>query len=127
MTAHTATIQTTDAGLLRFALRLDAAITAANAIAYLALFWLLDGAFGVPGPFLAGVGAIFTVSCLVTTGLDKPELTVTLKFDEGRKEDRVAFGRSGAEGLAARAGEPGAAKIPASTVDAIVKALEDLK
>jgi hypothetical protein len=63
----------------------------------------------------------------VTTGLDKPELTVTVKFDEGRKEERVAFGRSGADGLAARAGEPGAAKIPASTVDAIVKALEDLK
>jgi len=57
MTAHTATIHTTDAGLLRFALRLDAAITAANGIAYLALFWLLDGWLGVPGAFLAGVGA----------------------------------------------------------------------
>ena len=57
MTAHTATIHTADAGLLRFALRLDAAITAANAVAYLALFWLLDGVLGVPGAFLAGVGA----------------------------------------------------------------------
>ena len=57
MTAHTATIQTADAGLLRFALRLDAAITAANAVAYLAVFWLLDGVLGVPGAFLAGIGA----------------------------------------------------------------------
>ena len=57
MTAHTATIHTADAGLLRFALRLDAAVTAANGIAYLALFWLLDGWLGVPGAFLAGVGA----------------------------------------------------------------------
>jgi len=57
MTAHTATIHTADAGLLRFALRLDAAITAANGLAYLAAFWLLDGALGVPGAFLAGVGA----------------------------------------------------------------------
>ena len=57
MTAHTATIHTADAGLLRFALRLDAAITAANGIAYLALFWLLDGWLGVPGGFLAAVGA----------------------------------------------------------------------
>jgi hypothetical protein len=58
MTAQTAsTIHTADAGLLRFALRLDAAITAANGIAYLALFWLLDGWLGVPGAFLAGVGA----------------------------------------------------------------------
>ena len=63
----------------------------------------------------------------VTAGIDKPELTVTLKFDEGRKEERVVFGRSGADGLASRAGEPGAAKIPASTLDGIVKALEDLK
>jgi len=57
MTAHTATMHQADAGLLRFALRLDAAITAANGIAYLALFWLLDGWLGVPGAFLAGVGA----------------------------------------------------------------------
>ena len=58
MTAHTATtIRTADAGLLRFALRLDAAITAANGIAFLALFWLLDGRLGVPGGLLAAVGA----------------------------------------------------------------------
>jgi len=58
MTAQTATtITTADAGLLRFALRLDAAITAANGVAYLALCWLLDGWLGVPAAFLAGVGA----------------------------------------------------------------------
>ena len=57
MTAHTATIHTADAGLLRLALRLDAAVTAANGLAYLALFWLLDGWLGVPGGFLAAVGA----------------------------------------------------------------------
>jgi hypothetical protein len=61
MTAHTATIHTADAGLLRFALRLDAAITAANGIAYLALFWLLDGWLGVPGGFLAAVGAFLVL------------------------------------------------------------------
>lgn len=61
------------------------------------------------------------------TGLDKPELTVTLKFDEGKKEERVAFARSGTDGFASRAGEAGAAKIAASTIDSIVKALEELK
>ena len=61
MTAHTATIRTADAGLLRLALRLDAAVTAANAVAYLTLFWLLDGAFGVPAAFLAGVGVLLLV------------------------------------------------------------------
>lgn len=61
------------------------------------------------------------------TGLDKPELTVALKFDDEKKEERVAFARSGSDAYASRAGEPGAAKIPASTVDSIVKALEELK
>jgi len=44
-------------GLLRFALAADAAITAANGVAYLAGFALLDGWLGVPGGFIAGVGA----------------------------------------------------------------------
>jgi hypothetical protein len=59
MTAHTATstLPATDAGLLRFALRLDALVTAANGAAYLALCWLLDGALGVPAVFVAAVGA----------------------------------------------------------------------
>jgi len=57
MTAHTATtLPVTGTGLLRFALRLDAAVTAANGVAYLALCWLLDGWLGVPAAFLAGIG-----------------------------------------------------------------------
>jgi hypothetical protein len=54
---HTAAISTSGPGLLRFALRLDAAVTAANAIAYLGLCWLLDGWLGVPAALLAGAGA----------------------------------------------------------------------
>jgi hypothetical protein len=61
------------------------------------------------------------------TGLDKPELAVTLKFDEGKKEERVSFARSGADGFASRDGETGAAKIPASAIESIVKALGELK
>lgn len=57
----------------------------------------------------------------------KPELTVVIKYDEGKKQDRVTFARSGADAYAQRTGEPGAAKIAASTLDAIVKALDDLK
>jgi hypothetical protein len=61
------------------------------------------------------------------TGLDKPELTVTVKFDDGKKEERVAFARSGSDGYASRPGDPGAARIPTSTIESIVKALEELK
>ena len=58
MTAHTATsIRTADAGLLRFALRLDSTVSAIMGVAFLALCWLLDGRLGVPAAFLAGVGA----------------------------------------------------------------------
>ena len=34
------------------------------------------------------------------TALDKPELTVTLKFDEGKKEERVTFAQAGADAFA---------------------------
>ncbi len=63
------------------------------------------------------------VDSTAKTGLDKPELTIAVKSDEG-KEDRVTFGRSGADGYAARADMPGAAKIETATIDAIIAALD---
>ena len=62
MTAQTITSTTTvDSPLLRFALKADAGITAANGLAYLAGFALLDGWLGVPAAFLAGIGAFLLV------------------------------------------------------------------
>jgi hypothetical protein len=61
------------------------------------------------------------------TGLDKPELAVTVKSDEGKREEKVAFVRSGTDGYAARSGEPGAAKLDIATLDNIVKSLDALK
>ncbi len=61
------------------------------------------------------------------TGLDKPELVVTIKSDEGKREEKVSFAKSGTDGYAARAGEPGVAKVDASSIDNIVKSLEALK
>ena len=66
------------------------------------------------------------VDSAAKTGLDKPELTVKFTYDEG-KQERVVFARSGGTAYASREGTPGAAKIDGSTIDAIVKALEDLK
>lgn len=57
----------------------------------------------------------------------KPELIVAIKYDEGRKEDRVAFGRSGTSALASRAAEPAPVAVEPATLDAIVKALEEIK
>jgi hypothetical protein len=59
--------------------------------------------------------------------LAAPELTATVKFADGKKEERVTFARSGNEILAARAGEPGAARLEAPAFEAAVKALQELK
>lgn len=62
----------------------------------------------------------------VKTGLDTPELSVALEYDENRTE-RVAFVRTGGSVYAARQGSAGAAVIDAAVLDAIVKALEAVK
>lgn len=75
---------------------------------------------------VTGTRATGFVDSTAKTGLDKPELTVALKFDEG-KEERVTFGRSGDKAYAARPSTPGAATVDATSIDGIVKALEGLK
>jgi hypothetical protein len=59
--------------------------------------------------------------------LDKPIVTVTIKSDEGKREEKVAFAKSGDDAYAARTGEPGVAKIDAGMIDNIVKSLDELK
>jgi Domain of unknown function (DUF4340) len=62
-----------------------------------------------------------------TSALDKPELIVTMKYDEGKKQERVVFGRQGSDAFARRDPDVGAAKIDAATLDGIIKALDALK
>jgi hypothetical protein len=73
-----------------------------------------------------GARAASFVDSAAKTGLDKPVLSMAFKYDEG-KEERVTFARSGDSAYASRVGSPGAVKIETSVIDAIVKALEDLK
>ena len=58
------------------------------------------------------------------TGLDKPELTITIKFDEGKRARR-SRSRSAAPTASPRARRAGAAKVDIAAIDNIVKALED--
>ena len=58
--------------------------------------------------------------------LDTPEITASLTFDEG-KHETVAFAKQGSDAVARRDGDKGAAKIDASALDGIVKALDALK
>jgi hypothetical protein len=76
---------------------------------------------------LTGIRATGFVDAAAAKSLSTPELSATIKFDEGKKEDKVALAKSGTDGFASRAGEPGAAKIDASAIDAVTKALQELK
>jgi len=66
-------------------------------------------------------------SKLASTGLENPELTVSLKFEDGQKQEKVTFARKGAEAYARRDGDAAAAKIDTPTLDGIIKALDALK
>ena len=61
------------------------------------------------------------------TGLDSPAMVVVVRFDDGRKEERVSFGRVGADVYAAIAGQPGAAKIDTAEFEDAIKALDSVK
>jgi hypothetical protein len=62
-----------------------------------------------------------------STGLDTPALTVTVRYDDGKKEERVTFGVKGDNVHASRPGEPGAAKVSKTDYDSAIKALDALK
>jgi Domain of unknown function (DUF4340) len=75
---------------------------------------------------LESVRATSFVDSTAKTGLDSPAMTVYAKFDDGKKEERVAFGKSGDTVYASRAGEPGAAKVSPTEFDDINKKLDEL-
>ena len=55
-----------------------------------------------------------------------PTLEVHVKFDDGKKEERVTFVKDGADVLALRPGEPGAAKADAADLTEAMKSLDEL-
>jgi hypothetical protein len=63
----------------------------------------------------------------VKTGLEAPVLVVTMKFDEGKREEKVSFGKAGADVYASAAGQPGAAKVDAAVFEEALKALDAVK
>lgn len=67
------------------------------------------------------------VDAKTKTGLEAPALVVTIKFDEGKREEKVVFGRAGADVYASVTGQPGAAKVDATEFDDAVRALDAVK
>jgi hypothetical protein len=76
---------------------------------------------------LANTRATSFVDSAAGTGLDKPDLAVSVKYEDGQKQEHVDFAKHGSDAYARRQGDNGAAKIDAASFDAIVKALEDVK
>jgi len=75
---------------------------------------------------LESLRAMSFVESTAKTGLDAPALTVYAKFDDGKKEERVTFGKSGSDVYASRPGEPGAAKVNPAEYDEVIKKLDEL-
>ena len=61
------------------------------------------------------------------TGLDKPAAIVVVKFDDGKKEERVTFGIGGSSVFATRADQPGALQLEAGKYEAAVKKLDGIQ
>jgi uncharacterized protein DUF4340 len=75
---------------------------------------------------LANMRASSFVESTAKTGLDKPAMTVSVKFDDGKKEERVAFGKAGEDLFASRGGEPGAMKTDAMDFTEVNKSLDEI-
>jgi hypothetical protein len=76
---------------------------------------------------LESLRAMSFVDSTAKTGLDMPVLMVYAKYDDGKKEERVMFGKAGNDVYASRPGEPGAAKVNPMEFDEVVKKLDELQ
>jgi Domain of unknown function (DUF4340) len=75
---------------------------------------------------LSNMRASSFVESTAKTGVDKPALVATVKFDEGKKEEKVTFGQEGSDVFAARPGEPGAAKADKADLDEVAKSFDEI-
>jgi len=76
---------------------------------------------------LTNVRATSFADAKTATGLESAELTVTDKYEDGQKQEKVSFGRKGTDVFARREGDASAAKLDAGQLDAIEKALDAVK
>jgi hypothetical protein len=75
---------------------------------------------------LSNMRAASFVDASAKTGVNMPAMTVAAKFDDGKKEERVTFGKVDTDVYAARPGEPGAAKVDAMDFTEANKTLDEL-
>lgn len=61
------------------------------------------------------------------TGHNNPTATIAVKFDDGKKEERVVFGSAGGSTYATRPDQPGALKLESAKFDAAIKKLDAIQ
>jgi hypothetical protein len=76
---------------------------------------------------LTSVRVTSFIDTIAGTGLENPELTVGLAYEDGQKHEKVAFARKGSDAYARRDGDGAAAKVDTTGLDGIIKAVEALK
>lgn len=76
---------------------------------------------------LTGARATSFADAKTATGLETPEVTVSIAFEDGQKHEKVAFARKGTDAFARRDGDAAAAKIDTTALDGIIKAIDALK
>lgn len=60
-------------------------------------------------------------------GLSAPAATITVKFDDGKKEERVTIGQHGSDVYASRRDQPGALKVETGKYEAAIKKLDSIQ
>jgi len=74
----------------------------------------------------ANMRAASFVDASAKTGLDSPALTLDVKYEDGKKEEKVTFGAVGGDVYAAVPGQPGAAKVDSTDFNEALKQLDEL-
>lgn len=69
----------------------------------------------------------FVSTAGATTGHNNPAAVIVVKFDDGKKEERVVIGRAGSGVFATRADQPGALKLDATRYEDAIKKLDALQ
>ena len=66
----------------------------------------------------------FAATAGAATGHDNPAAIIAVKFDDGKKEERVVVGTAGSDVFATRADQPGALKVETGKYDDAIKKLD---
>jgi hypothetical protein len=75
---------------------------------------------------LSNMRATSFVDSTAKTGLDMPAMVVSAKYDDGKKDERITFGKMDADVFVSKPGEPGAAKVDPMDFTEATKTLDEL-